>query len=177
MPLEVYSPHGYIELQNGTRVVTQQLDFRTEAQKFVQVTARGQLDLKLGNPFITSYKDTTMYERHNMAQTTEQRRDIIEKLYRAWELQPRQGFAQLLMNAILSSQKTINIVDFAHLEDADLASRVLAYAQHFNANMTSMVYTPYPGSTPTASSLKRTEKEPAQDKEQSLEDILRDFKL
>lgn len=122
-----------------------------------------------------------MYERsHNKAYSPEQRREVIEKLFRAWELQSKQSFAQLLINAVLSGQKNINIIDFAHLEDFDIASRVLAYAQYFQNPLSPApsLIRPEIAQAKGEEALKYLPKQgKVTEREHSIEEILRDFKL
>lgn len=177
MPVEVYKAENHILLASGNKVPVHKLEFNARPYKFIEVSAHGYFQ-GVPEEFL-SKKEPVMYERSlNKAYDEKQRREVIEKLLRAWELQPLQSFTQLLVNGVLSGQRTINIVDFAHLEDFDVASRVLAYAQHFqNPHLATSFVGTDPGLTPTANTLKRARKEDVVEKEESLEDILRDFKL
>lgn len=178
MPVEVYKPENYILLANMNKVPVHKLEFNARHQRLVEVSAYGYFQ-GVPEEFLSKRVDTAMYERSlNKAYDEKQRREVIEKLLRAWELQPLQNFTQLLVNGVLSGQRTINIVDFAHLEDFDVASRVLAYAQHFqNPRLATSFVGTDPGLTPTANTLKRARKEDVVEKEESLEDILRDFQF
>jgi hypothetical protein len=186
MPLRaVPGSIGYIQLGSGDMIPVKSIDYTNGS--FLVKTDTPSKDIMESfktlreNPatyviqnFTTPEQDRNepMYgNSQNKAQTHEQRQDVIEKLLRAWDLQPKQGFAQLLINGVLSGQRNINIIDFAHLEDFDIASRVLAYAQHFQAQ--ERIAPIGPVLQPTASTLRQARQEKVS--EDSIEDILKGF--